>query len=256
MNKILRFFLFLFFAFLFVALSLFYLYKKDYFQINVIQIQVDEQKFHTQLKKLNQYEQIKNLKENLEKFYKFSFLGKVDITKIKNSILSQNKWIEALIINRQWPDKLVIHLIPKEIKAILLNKNSDFFPVANDGVLLEKIKNNQLPDLIIFKGECFEKDILFRKKAIKILQQIPEEGGIFSKENVSEISISKEKDFWLLLIPKKILVKLNKEEELTSQKITKINKVLDYIDKNNVEAKIIDARFPEKVLVKLRKEKK
>jgi len=103
----------------------------------------------------------------------------------------------------------------------------------------------------LLQGSEFAKNQELRKKAVKVLEELPAE-GLFSKRNISEMSYNSKDGFWISMMTSNMKVKLG--EDQIALKSRRVSQVMDYLNKNNVNAKVIDANLSKKVLVRTTKE--
>jgi cell division protein FtsQ len=103
----------------------------------------------------------------------------------------------------------------------------------------------------LLDGEQFEKNIEMRKKAIRLMSEVPADGK-FSKRNISELRYDPKEGFWATLIQSGIRVKIG--EENIPLKSARVAQVIEYMETRQLEARVIDANLSKKVLVRLRKD--
>lgn len=182
--------------------------------------------------------------------YKGKSILRMDLNFLSHEV-ARNEWVKGQTIIRKWPGTLVFQIEAYSIPFIYISKSGQFFPVSELGQLLPQLDLKNAPDVTILSGELFSKKIDLRKKAVDAFYEIPENGS-FSRKSIAEMKYDNKKGFWVKLIKSGLEVKLG--EDQFSLKSSRVSQVIDYLEKNNLEAQVIDANLSKKVLVKLRKE--
>lgn len=164
--------------------------------------------------------------------------------------LTKMEWVESSAIKRSWPSSLTVRVKPHEVKLLYVGKNGKLLPIIKDGKFLTAVESTHAPDVALLEGEVFAKKSELRKRAVDLMDEVPELGA-FSKKTISEIRYDHKDGFWMTLIHSGIQVKMG--EEQVALKSTRVSKVVEYLDSNQFEARVIDANLSKKVLVRLRK---
>lgn len=192
---------------------------------------------------------VSDLDKKLETFRGKS-LWDLDLNQI-SVLISSLKWVESSNISRSWPTRLNIRVVPKDVKLLYVTKSGQMFPIVDQGQFLDAISTKQMPDVALLEGEVFEKNLEMRKKAIKVISEIPSEGK-FSKKNISELRFDSKEGFWATLVQSGIHVKIG--EDQVPIKSLRISQVIEYLESRQLEARVIDGNLSKKVLVRLRKD--
>lgn len=177
-------------------------------------------------------------------------LWKLKISEVIKKV-SQELWVNKVLITREWPDSLLIEIEPEVIKALYSDGGGKFTPVADEGKLLNPIDSSAAPDVVVLKGPEFEKNQELRKKAIEMVSSLPESGS-FSRRTISDVRFDERNGFWVSLVKNGMNVRLGEGD--FPNKAKRVSEVLEYMQNKNIEGRVIDADFSKKVLVKLRKE--
>lgn len=188
-------------------------------------------------------------KNKLEKI-KGQSIWKVNVKELSVKMLNKG-WIENVEVRRDWPNRLEVVIQPKEIGALLVQGSGEIVPIGVNGDLFAATPLSKSPDLPIVRGKIFEQKKDLRIQVIKLIKSLPDHGS-FSKKQISEIGYDDKEGFWLNVLPSKITIKMGFDSDLAREE--RISQVLDYLDRNNIQARVIDANFAKKVLVKLRKD--
>ncbi len=183
--------------------------------------------------------------------YKGQSLLKFSLSQISDQ-LKNEKWIKEFHISRSWPSSLEIQIEAEEL-AFLLTDNAKlaqgiFRPMTVKGDLLAEIDSRQAPSLALLKGDIFSKNEDKRKKALEILKSMPSNGKMaFNK--LSEITYDKKDGYLISLMNSDLKIKLG--EDQFAMKSARVSQVLDYLEKKDLKARVIDANLSKKVLVRL-----
>ena len=175
-------------------------------------------------------------------------IWQVDIAELRAGLM-QNNWFKMVAISRQYPSKMSI-AIDIENPVALLAVGNEILAVGADGQLLAPVKTTFLPSLPVLRGDNFFHSLSLRKLATHFLKDVSGNSEI-SPKNIAEITFSKDENFNLLILPSKSIVKIGAEQ--ASLKAERVAQVIEYLNSNQMNGRVIDARFSKKVLVRLRK---
>lgn len=227
-----------------VAGVLYFLNKQGFFNLQHIEVVVlneDQQRKFSEPLKLE-------LEKNLQSFQGTS-LWALDLNKVAAQ-LGEEKWIERHQITRRWPATMRVEVKAHQVQFLLLSKDGKIHPVVEDGSYLAPVLPQAAPDVAILSGQAFEKNHELRQRAVHLLGRIPSEGK-FSAKSIAELQYDSKEGFWATLLQSGIKVKMGEEKfELKSQRVSQ---VLEYLERRQLEARVIDADLSKKVLVRLRK---
>jgi len=163
--------------------------------------------------------------------------------------LSKDSRVAEVSIRRGFPNRIQLKIEPHRPVAMLLDRKNILYPIAFDGSLLPKTKASESLDLPIFRGKSFEKNEKLREQGITLLSDFPKEKN-FSTKLISEIGFDKRKGFILFLAKTGSVIYLGHND--FADKLSKLERVLNYLNKEGMQGRVIDARFSKKVVVKLR----
>ena len=151
-------------------------------------------------------------------------------------------------VKRKLPDKIEVYLEESLPAFLILTEKGKFYPVSFEGVMGSPLSAHELLDLPIARGALFKKDKNLRLQTVRLLKTLPEQ-EIFSSENISEIMYRpKRESFILFLIPHYFVLEV--KTPWSKRQIENINFVLNYLIQKEEKASHIDARFPEKIVVR------
>lgn len=221
----------------------FFLSDDELFEVKKVNISVDS-----------------GLKDNKDYFQVESSLG----DKLSN-IKGRNLWsiglkkatevavedprIEKIELSRKIPNTIFAKVTSETPLFYFSSKGRMHYVVTKNAKMIDIKKNkNAYIDLPILKGEIFRKNIEKRQLVINWFSELPSE-GLISKEKVSQIEYIKNKGYKIHLNqrPEEILLG---EKEL-NRKTLRAERVLRYLVTKEVNARLVDARYREKVVVKL-----
>ena len=175
-------------------------------------------------------------------------IWKMKISEMTERVMRE-RWVKDARITRAFPDTIKVWIQPRQIAALLLDKDRQILPVAVDASLLPLMKNSN-PDAPYLSGQNLYENVELRRRAIEVLSQLPD-SGLLSHKAVSEIFYNTQEGFVLVLNTGGLEVLLGENSNM--EKIFQINSVLDYVSAKKIKARVIDARLSKKVLVRLRK---
>lgn len=229
-----------------VGYSIYALDQNGFFQIQKINIvfktQSDQKSYASNY--------VEKLDEQFQKFQGQS-LWSFSLQNI-SEVLKQQKWIKDFRISRSWPSTIEIDIEAHEISLLLTDTQKLNLgllrPVTVEGDLLPEIDSRQAPSKALLRGDVFLKNIDKRKQAIALLKSLPAEGKM-GVGSLSEINYNSKEGFWISMIQSDLKVKLG--EDQFAMKSARVSQVMDYLEKKNLKARVIDANLSKKVLVRL-----
>lgn len=178
----------------------------------------------------------------------------IDLDKLGQSIRSL-PWITEARIQRVFPDKLIVSIVPKHPLAVIVsptamsksNRMGSLRPISQEGELMPEWTSNVIPDVPFLRGESFVTDAKLRERAVELIRALPHE-GVLARSNLAEISWSKPSGFSLLLLSPRTEVRLGDSEIET--KLVRVGHVLNYLSTEGKRAPVIDSTSVKKVVVR------
>jgi cell division protein FtsQ len=162
--------------------------------------------------------------------------------------------VKNVVVERLPPNSIKVTVLPEQIRFLYVTGNGKFFPVTESSTVLRDFKSRFYPDSPITRDQKIIKNSKIRSQAVDLVSSLPPT-GLFSQSTVAEIEFKKNSegnsDFWLSLIQPDVKVKMNTEN--AAVKAERVARVLNYTHKHNLHARVIDAEYSKKVVVKLRK---
>ncbi len=175
-------------------------------------------------------------------------IWQIDIASLRSSLM-QNNWFKMVAISRRFPNQISLSL-EIEMPIALIAYGTGVFGVSENGQILSQVQISYLPELPVLKGENFFKNLSLRKLAVNFLKDVADNSEL-SPKNIAEISYTKDENFNLLILPSKSIVKMSADH--AAIKAARVAQVIEYLNSNQLNGRVIDARFSKKVLVRLRK---
>jgi cell division septal protein FtsQ len=165
-------------------------------------------------------------------------------------ITSKDRRVKRLSVRREFPSQVWVEIEPYTPVLAYLSGDGRIYPVATDATLLPALAPSDAPDLPFLRGEDFKDEPKLREAAIDLYNTLPDDGAL-SKKTVSEIYYSKKDGFEVYVSGQTSDVKMGDTD--FGPKISRVQKVLSYLDSQNIKGRVIDARFSKKVVVRVRK---
>lgn len=224
-----------------VAGFLYHLNQKGFFNLEQIHIVLEDSP--------NRSLHLKPLVDDLDKsleMYRGQSLWSLEMRDLSKTLSTQN-WIADHSLSREWPRSVVVKIRPQEVKALYFSTQKSLVPVIEQGKFLAPIEAKLAPDVVVLEGKVFE-DEEFRKKAVKVLEEIPDKGS-FSKSTISEMRWNQKDGFEMTMVKSAVEVKIG--EDAIALKAARLGQVLEYLNNRGMHVKSLDANLSKKVLVRL-----
>jgi len=173
----------------------------------------------------------------------------VSLPKLRNRIL-KNHWIKKVELWRRFPGQIFTTIHLKGIVALFIDEKNRIFVITREGERLGPVEPTLVPVVPVLYNDQIAKDPEFLKKLTKVLVEIPDFGAL-KTENIASIDFKPMTGLQLNLMDSEITVYLG--ERNISTKGLQVLRVMDYLKSQNQKARVIDASFTKKVLVRLRK---
>jgi len=188
----------------------------------------------------------------------FVFYSEEDILKLSKSLADKGFKDSEDFSKQPFVEKAVLvkTLVgPSQINIYLQEPVLAFFTkgvyklVDKTGAVFSEVPQYKIPDLPILNGEAFltKKN---RLKAVSVYLKLEKE-GLLSRKSLSEILIQDDLVFVFSGVKGRVLV----QEKGFSKQVERLSKVIKYLRFHGLEAKTFDARFSDRVVVSLKKNK-
>ncbi len=218
--------------------------EKDFFVVKSVPIHV---KASPKQKAL-----LKSLKNELNQpilAMKGTNIWQASLSESQQKILS-NKWVKSVEMRRRFPDKIdtIIHL--HEPALLFVDKKNNIFPILDNGDRLPKLKASLAPAVPLLRNNNILDEPKKMKRLLKLFSEVPGIGPL-AKENILQVDMNSVSGLSFELIEEDVVVYLGTESIQT--KALQVLRVIDYLKSQKQKARVIDASFSKKVLVRLRK---
>lgn len=165
-------------------------------------------------------------------------------------LVSKDKRVKSVSVYREFPSAMRIEIEPHTPMLGFLSNDGRVYPVATDATLLPPLPIGEAQDLPFLRGEELKDEPKLREQALELINAIPHEGA-FRKSNISEIVHSRKDGFKVFVSGTSAEVQFGDTD--FGPKISRVNKVMSYLESRNIKGRVIDARFAKKVVVRVRK---
>lgn len=192
------------------------------------------------------FQRIKStLSPQLDKL-KGKFVWQVSLSSIMD-LVGRDRRVKQVSVFRESPTRLKLFVEPYTPVLAYLGSDGRIYPIATDATLLPSLPLADVADLPLLRGEDLKDETRLREQALELYRSIPESGDL-SRKDISEITYSKKDGFKLIL--GKVEVKMGDTD--FGPKVSRVSRVLNYLDSQNIKGRVIDARFSKKVVVRVR----
>lgn len=164
-------------------------------------------------------------------------------------LVSKDKRVSKVWVYREFPSRLRIQIEPRTPVLGFLSNDGRIYPVATDATLLPALSVNEAGDMPLLRGNELSDEPSLRELALELFDLIPTEGG-FRKRDVSEIVYNKKEGFAVYINGTPAELRMGDSD--FGPKISRVEKVLSYLESQNIKGRVIDARFSKKVVVRVR----
>lgn len=164
--------------------------------------------------------------------------------------VSKDKRVRKVSIYREFPSVLRVVIEPHTPVLGFLSTDGRIYPVATDATLLPALPVKDAADMPLLRGEELRDEPKLREMALELFDKIPADGD-FQKRDVSEILYSKKDGFDVYLSGISSQVRMGDTD--FGPKISRVQRVISYLESQNIKGRVIDARFNKKVVVRVRK---
>lgn len=182
------------------------------------------------------------------KAFQGKWLWDVPLEAILKKVESDRR-VRAVKVTRVFPNKLEITIEPHEPAVAWVDEVGRFHPVATDATLLPALSSQDVADVPLLRGRAFKSNEELRAKALSLLNELPASGAL-TRKRVAEITYSERDGFALLLTQGAIEVRLGEGD--IGLKASRADRVINYLQDQQLRGRVIDARFAKKVVVRLR----
>lgn len=224
------------------ALAGWLVFRPEWIQLREVKLELVPQSGQTFL-----FEKIKSTLEPELAAYAGRYFWQVNLERIAE-IARRDKRVKDVVLEREFPSRVKVRVEPRTPVLAYFTESGRVSPVAADGTLLPPVPAMEAPGLPLLRGREFPKDPALRESAIDMVRRIQAAGG-FENRPISEI-VYNQKDGFDIYLPGALQVKMGDTD--FGPKVSRVQKVLNYLDSRQIEGRVIDARFAKKVVVRVR----
>ncbi|MDX9731436.1 MAG: FtsQ-type POTRA domain-containing protein [Bdellovibrionales bacterium] len=201
----------------------------------------------------------------------------IDLDALRKSIRDL-PWITEAHIQRVFPDRLVVSILPKKPLAVIVSNRMETYdvkiqhgkrrgrtvqreravagmliPISQAGELMPEWKSQTVPDVPFLRGEGFVNDTGLRARAVELIRALPHD-GILARSNLAEISWvdvgsgGGTAGFSLMLLSPRTEIRLGNSD--IDIKLRRVAQVLNYLSSQGKRAPVIDSTSVKKVVVR------
>lgn len=219
-------------------------WNPDWIKIQAVQLDLTSASHEDLL-----YQRIKKTLEPQFKHFEGRYFWSVPLSEVYE-LTARDKRVKRLSVYREFPSKVRVEIEPYTPVLAYLSGDGRIYPVATDATLLPALPPSDAPDIPFLRGEDLKDEPKLRESALDLYAIIPDD-GLFSKKQISEIYYSKKDGFEVYVSGSASDVKMGDTD--FGPKVSRVQKVLSYLDSQNIKGRVIDARFSKKVVVRVRK---
>ena len=180
------------------------------------------------------------------------YFWQVPLRKVSEATAGDRR-VKSVSVYREFPSVLRVVIEPHTPMLAYLGDDGRVYPVATDATLLPAIPSKDTPDLPLLRGEDLKNEPSLREKALELWEAVPTDGA-FAREQISEIDYTKKDGFKVYIGGPGVEVRMGDSD--FEPRISRVAKVLSYLQSQNIKGRVIDARFNKKVVVRVRKSPK
>ena len=219
-------------------------HESEFFEISHYPVEIEFSKDHEALvtKMKPEFHQV------LERL-KGKNIWKISLSNMKTE-LEKLPWVKKVSMKRQFPRRIDTHIELDEMIFLYADNKNKFYPVLRSGKLLGNHEVQWLPGAPVLRNNKIYKDEQKLAQTIELFTQIPSIGPL-KASNIAEIDFKEVTGLSLTLVKEKATIYFGNKNIQT--KALQVLRVLDYLKSQKVKARVIDASFTKKVLVRPRK---
>lgn len=194
------------------------------------------------------FQRIKNALAPQFKNFEGQYFWQVPLKRIYD-LAAKDKRVKRVSIHREFPSRLRVEVEPRTPVLAYLGVDGRVYPVATDATLLPALPFKDAPDLPLLRGEDFKDEPELRERAIELFEAMPED-GMMRKSQISEIGFTKKEGFKVFISGPNAEIKMGDTD--FGPKISRVQRVLSYLEMQSIKGRVIDARYSKKVVVRVR----
>ncbi len=159
-------------------------------------------------------------------------------------------WIKSVELRRRFPNRVDTLIQLHEPALLFADKQNNLYPILVNGSKMPKTKASLAPAVPLLRNNNILSDPKKLKKVLNLFSKVPSIGPL-AKENILEVDYNSVSGLSFNLIDEDVIVYFGTENIQT--KALQVLRVMDYLKSQKQKARVIDASFSKKVLVRPRK---
>ena len=176
-------------------------------------------------------------------------IWKIKLSQVYDEIL-KNDWVQDVELHRRLPNQIVATIHLKGISVLFVDGENKIFPITREGQKLNSVSPTLVPVVPVLYNDQIANHPELLHKLVAMLEEVPDSGDLKTK-NIASVDFKPITGLQLNLINSRVTVHLGEKDIPT--KGLQVLRVTDYLKSKNQKARVIDASFTKKVLVRLRK---
>lgn len=164
--------------------------------------------------------------------------------------IQQDHRFKSATIRREFPSRLVIQVQTRVPALAFLDESGNVLPVASDGTLLPESEKPPKMSYPLLRGREFANSQELRSTAVELVHSLDLHDGL-TLDQISEIYFDRQKGFSLYLLGMNAEILMGHSD--FGPKLERVQRVVSYLNSQNIKGRVIDARFTKKVVVRVRK---
>ncbi|MFW6035129.1 MAG: cell division protein FtsQ/DivIB [Halothermotrichaceae bacterium] len=181
--------------------------------------------------------------------YKKSNFFTLQSSQIKNKLMEFN-YIEDLTVNKDFPDRLVIHIMERKPVAKIIN-NGKYLVISSEGYIIEEGSRNSIKNVPLIKGMGYSFNnnfIEFTPVFAEIVQALAE----IDLDTISKLRLIEFEEGSVTAETNKFNIKLESTDKI-KLKFQILESIFTKMEKEKLDFDYIDLSIPEKPVIKLKK---
>ncbi len=219
-------------------------HEKDFFVVRDLEVEMSFRE--------NQEALLVALKPDIQKSFqslKGQNIWTVSLSRFRSELLN-NPWVKEVELSRRFPGAIFSRVHFNQVSLLFADKKNRLFPVLENGTKMPRIKANVTPVAPLLRNNNIFRDPARLQNVLSLYEQVPAIGA-FKKGNIALVDHNSVSGLTLHLIKSDVIVHLGDQNIQT--KALQVLRVIDYLESQKHKARVIDASFTKKVLVRPRK---
>lgn len=173
----------------------------------------------------------------------------LSLNEIRRDFLAIDR-IQDVEISRHFPNKINLLVRLNPIVFLYTDNRNQLFPITPRGTVMEVVQASHAPWAPILRNRKIVSSRDDLLKLIELYQQVPKI-NFLRADNIASVDFDNTTGLSIRLIQGDELIHLGQQDVAT--KGLQVVRVMDYLKSQKQKARVIDASFSKKVLVRLRK---